>query len=120
MSKSHLLFFKREFKQVISAFFEDEDVEPYYYKFYEPIAWKERKEPYGNNAELILTCGNFSSLFQYLNGYVEEGIQIQKTIQRITKKYNLYFELCTEWYGGFYNIPKEDLNEIKHNPLREM
>lgn len=70
--------------------------------FYSTQQWKDRKEDWGTESELIIVHdgGDIARFFNYDYGDYDEIERMNK----ILKRYGLYFESCTCWYSAIYKL----------------
>ena len=97
--------FRQVAKDVLYAALEVLGKAPYTggcYTFYTTEEWRERKEEYGIDSELIIVHdgGEFSTLCNY--GYCE--YTLMEAFTKELKKKGYYIEQCTCWYSAVYKI----------------
>ena len=70
--------------------------------FYSIQKWKERKEEYGTESELIILHDG-GDLAKYFS-YDYECYSLIEKMEKSLKKEGLYTEQCTTWYSAIYKI----------------
>lgn len=68
--------------------------------FYSPQEWRERKEEFGSNSELIVVYGP-TDVMQLFDA--TEDAEWEDQMNELLAKRDLYFERCTTWYSAIYN-----------------
>ena len=70
--------------------------------FYSTQQWKDRKEHYGTESELIIVHdgGDIARFFNYA---YQDYTEIER-MNKLLKKYGVYFEGCTCWYSAIYKL----------------
>jgi hypothetical protein len=70
--------------------------------FYSTQQWKDRREEFGTESELVIVHdgGDIAKFFNY---DYQDYTEIER-MNKLLKKYGVYFESCTSWYSAIYKL----------------